>query len=129
MSRRGLTMYGIDGLANKADGSAVTDGTRLGTGNQPMPQHESSLTLKPVHQAPASSSSEVQGPGGSVSSTSSTIICPAVRTDFIPVTEASVLTNVTYQFEPQDLPVQAEGGISQATVISTPASPLCPAGL
>ena len=39
-----------------------------------------------------------------------------VRADFIPITEASVLTNVTIQFDRKDLQFKQKEGLSQATV-------------
>ena len=39
-----------------------------------------------------------------------------VRVDYFPVTDASVLTNITMQFENKDLQFQAKDGVQKAVV-------------
>jgi GWxTD domain-containing protein len=114
----GLTMYEQLGLACKADRFTRTDGTRLGTGNQPMPasmnQFERLNQFTKLQQAPSVKYKDLEA---LVSSNVKYNLLPMrVRTDFIPVTEASVLTNVTIQFDRKDLQFKQKEGISQATV-------------
>ena len=114
----GLTMYEQMGLACKADRFTRTDGTRLGTGNQPMPasmnQFERLDQFTKLQQAPGVKYKDLEA---LVSSNIKYNLLPMkVRADFIPVTESNVLTNVTIQFDRKDLQFKQKEGLSQATV-------------
>jgi GWxTD domain-containing protein len=114
----GLTMYEQMGLACKADRFTRTDGTKLGTGNQPMPasmnQFERLNQFTKLQQAPSVKYKDLEA---LVSSNIKYNLLPMkVRADFIPVTEASVLTNITIQFDRKDLQFKQKEGLSQATV-------------
>jgi GWxTD domain-containing protein len=114
----GLTLYEQMGLANKADRFNRTDGTRLGTGNMPMPakmnQFERLDQFAKLQKPPAVKFKDLEAV---VSSSIKYNLLPMkVRADFIPITDASVLTNVTIQFERKDLQFKQKEGLSQAAV-------------
>lgn len=114
----GLTLYEQLGLACKADRFTRTDGTRLGTGGMPLPasmnQFERLEQFTKLQQAPQVKYKDLEAV---VSSNIKYNLLPMkVRTDFIPVTEASVLTNVTVQFDRKDLQFKQKEGLSQATI-------------
>ncbi len=114
----GLTLYEQLGLANKADRFTRTDGTRLGTGNMPLPakmnQFERLDQFAKLQKAPPVKFKDLEAV---VSSSIKYNLLPMkVRTDFIPITDASVLTNVTIQFERKDLQFKQKEGLSQAAV-------------
>ena len=114
----GLTMYEQLGLACKADRFSRTDGTRLGTGNQPMPasmnQFERLNQFSKLQQAPAVKYKDLEA---LVSSNIKYNLLPMkVRADFIPLVESNTLTNVTIQFDRKDLQFKQKEGISQAVV-------------
>ena len=114
----GLTLYEQLGLACKADRFNRTDGTRLGTGGQPLPASMDQFTrleqFTKLQQAPNVKYKDLEA---LVSSSVKYNLLPMkVRADFIPVTEASVLTNITIQFDRKDLQFKQKEGLSQATV-------------
>ncbi len=114
----GLTMYEQLGLACKADRFTRTDGTRLGTGNQPMPasmnQFERLNQFTKLQQAPGVKYKDLEA---LVSSNIKYNLLPMkVRADFIPLVESNTLTNVTIQFDRKDLQFKQKEGLSQATV-------------
>jgi GWxTD domain-containing protein len=114
----GLTMMEQMGLANKADRFNRTDGTRLGTGNQPMSSrmnqferlHQFSMLQKP----PQIKFKDLEA---AVSSTIKFNLLPMkARADFMRVTNSSIMTNITLQFDRRELQFQDKDGISRATV-------------
>jgi GWxTD domain-containing protein len=114
----GLTLYEQLGLACKADRFTRTDGTRLGTGNMPMPakmnQFDRLDQFSKLQRPPSVKFKDLEAV---ISSSIKYNLLPMrVRTDFIPVTEASVLTNVTIQFDRKDLQFKQKEGLSQAAV-------------
>jgi len=114
----GLTMYEQMGLANKADRFNRTDGTRLGTGSMPMPARMNVFDrldqFAKLQKAPEVKFKDLEAV---VSTNIKYNLLPMrVRTDFIPVTGASVLTNVTLQFDRKDLNFKQKEGLSQAAV-------------
>jgi GWxTD domain-containing protein len=114
----GLTLYEQLGLACKADRFNRTDGTRLGTGGQPLPASMNQFTrleqFTKLQMAPSVKYKDLEA---LVSSSVKYNLLPMkVRADFIPVTEASVLTNITIQFDRKDLQFKQKEGLSQATV-------------
>src|SRR5579872_6433997 len=114
----GLTLYEQLGLACKADRFTRTDGTKLGTGGQPLPASMDQFTrleqFTKLQQAPTVKYKDLEA---LVSSSVKYNLLPMkVRADFIPVTEASVLTNITIQFDRKDLQFKQKEGLSQATV-------------
>jgi len=114
----GLTLYEQLGLACKADRFNRTDGTRLGTGNQPMPasmnQFERLNQFAKLQQAPVVKYKDLEA---LVSSNIKYNLLPMkVRADYIPLVESNTLTNVTIQFDRKDLQFKQKEGISQAVV-------------
>lgn len=114
----GLTMMEQMGLASKTDRFNRTDGTRLGTGTQPLPasmnQFERLERFAKLQQAPKVKFKDLEA---AVSSTIRYNTLPMkVRTDFIPVTSSSIFSNITIQFDRKDLQFQQKEGISKANV-------------
>ena len=114
----GLTMMEEMGLANKADRFNRTDGTRLGTGTQPLPsrmnQFERLEQYAKLQKAPAVKFKDLEA---AVSSTIKFNILPIkVRADFLKMTTSTIQTNVTVQLERKDLQFQDKDGVSKATV-------------
>jgi GWxTD domain-containing protein len=114
----GLTMYEQMGLACKACRFTRTDGTHLGTGSMPLPASMDQFTrleqFANLQKPPETKFKDLEA----VISTSIkyNLLPMLVRTDFIPVTENTVLTNVTVQFDRKDFQYKNKEGISRATV-------------
>ncbi len=114
----GLTLIEQMGLANKTDRFSRTDGTRLGTGQQPtsmkMNQFERLQQFANLQKAPAVKFRDLEA---LVSSTVKFNILPIrVRADFMKMTSSSIQTNVTLQLERKDLQFQNKDGIAKAAV-------------
>lgn len=108
----GLTMMEELGMASKADRFSRTDGTRLGTGNQPLPQRmnqfERLQQFAMLHKPPEVKFKDLEA---TVDSRITYNTLPmVVRTDYLRVTNSSVMTNVTVQFQNQDLQFKAGDG-------------------
>jgi len=114
----GLTMYEQLGLACKADRFNRTDGTRLGTGGMPLPASMNQFTrLEQFAKLQAQPAVKYKDLEAAVNSTIKYNLLPMkVRTDFVPVTSSSVLTNITIQFDVKDLQFKQKEGVSQASV-------------
>jgi hypothetical protein len=114
----GLTMMEQMGMADKTDRFSRTDGTHLGTGNQPLParmnQFERLQQYADLQKAPQVKFKDLEA---AVSSTIRYNTLPMkVRTDFIPVTPTSIFSNITLQFERKDLQFAQKDGLAKATV-------------
>jgi GWxTD domain-containing protein len=114
----GLTMMEQMGLANKADRFNRTDGTRLGTGNQPlssrMNQFERLSQFAKLQKPPEIKFKDLEA---QVNSTVKFNLLPMkARADFMRVTNTSIMTNLTLQFDRRDLQFQDKEGISRSTV-------------
>lgn len=114
----GLTMMEQMGLANKADRFSRTDGTRLGTGNSPLPmrmnQFERLNQFARLQKPPEIKFKDLEA---AVSSTIKFNLLPMkARADFMRVTNSSIMTNITLQFDRRELQFQDKEGISRATV-------------
>jgi GWxTD domain-containing protein len=114
----GLTMMEQMGLASKADRFSRTDGTRLGTGNQPLPsrmnQFERLQQFANLQKPPQIKFKDLEA---AVTSTVKYNLLPMkVRADFMRVTNSSIMSNITLQFDRSDLQFQDKDGISRATV-------------
>ena len=114
----GLTMYEQMGLACKADRFTRTDGTRLGTGTMPLPASMNQFTrLEQFAKLQAQPAVKYKDLEAAVNSSIKYNLLPMkVRTDFVPVTSSSVLTNITIQFDRKDLQFKQKEGLSQASV-------------
>jgi GWxTD domain-containing protein len=114
----GLTLMEQMGMADKTDRFNRTDGTHLGTGNQPLPsrmnQFERLEQFAKLQKPPAVKFKDLEA---AVSSTIRYNTLPMkVRTDFIPVTSTSIFSNITLQFDRKDLQFSQKDGISKAVV-------------
>jgi GWxTD domain-containing protein len=114
----GLTMLEEMGLASKADRFNRTDGTRLGIGNQPMSsrmnQFERLNQFAMLQKPPQIKFKDLEA---AVSSTIKFNLLPMkARADFMRVTNSSIMSNITLQFDRGDLQFQDKDGVSRATV-------------
>jgi len=114
----GLTLMEQMGMASKTDRFNRTDGTRLGQafGGQTsrMNQFERLEQFAKLQKPPVVKFKDLEA---SVNSTIKFNILPVrVQADYFPLTESSVLTNVTVQLENKDLQFQAKDGVQRAVV-------------
>ena len=114
----GLTLYEQMGLSSKEDRFSRTDGTRLGTGDQPLPsrmnQFERLDQYARLQKPPAIKFKDLEA---MVTSRITYNLLPIkVRSDFIKITESTVMTNITIQLENKDLQFQQKEGVQRATV-------------
>jgi GWxTD domain-containing protein len=114
----GLTMMEQMGMANKNDRFNRTDGTRLGTGTQPLPQRmnqfERLQQFAMLHKPPEVKFKDLEA---AVDSRITYNTLPmVVRTDYLRVTSSSVMTNVSVQFQNSDLQFKAGDGIQKAVI-------------
>jgi GWxTD domain-containing protein len=114
----GLTLMEQMGLSSKADRFNRTDGTRLGTGNQPLPmrmnQFERLQQYANLQKPPQIKFKDLEA---AVTSTIKYNLLPMrARADFMRITGSSIMTNVTLQFDRSELQFQDKEGISKATV-------------
>ena len=114
----GLTMSEQMGLSSKTDRFNRTDGTHLGTpmGGQPESMNEFTRLeqFAKLQKPPVIKFKDLEA---TVNTTIKFNILPIqVRADYFPLTETSVLTNVTIQLENRDLQFQAKDGVQKAVV-------------
>ena len=114
----GLTMMEQLGLADKTDRFNRTDGTHLGTPfggeTQKMNQFNRLEQFAKLQKPPAIKFKDLETVVNSRISYST--LPMKVRVDYFPVTDSSVLTNITIQFENKDLQFQAKEGVQKAVV-------------
>lgn len=114
----GLTLMEQMGLADKSDRFNRTDGTRLGTGTQPLParmnQFERLQQYADLQKAPKIKFKDLEA---QVNSRILYNLLPMqARADFFPATSSTVMTNVTLQFNRKDLQFKQDGEMSKAVV-------------
>jgi GWxTD domain-containing protein len=114
----GLTMYEQMGLTNKTARFQRTDGTHLGVGNMPLPasmdEFERLERFAKLQKPPAVKFKDLEA---AVSSRITFNILPLkVQADFIKVTNSTVLTNITIQFENKDMQFQLKDSVQRAAV-------------
>ncbi len=114
----GLTMYEQMGMADKTQRFQRTDGTHLGTGGMPLPESMDEFTrletFAKLQKPPQVKFKDLEA---AVSETIRYNTLPMkVRVDYIKVTDTTILTNVTLQFDRKDLQYQQKDSISKATV-------------
>src|SRR5271165_2781842 len=114
----GLTLAEMTGTANKAQRFTRTDGTTLGTGNQPLPasmnEFERLQQFANLQKPPAVKFKDLQAV---VSSSIRYNNLPfKARADYIKITDSTILTTVTIEFQRRDLQFQQKDNISKATV-------------
>jgi GWxTD domain-containing protein len=114
----GLTLMEQMGMASKTDRFNRTDGTRLGEAfggqSSKMNQFERLEQFSKLQRPPVVKFKDLEA---SVNSTIKFNILPLqVHADYFPLTESSVLANVTLQFDNKDLQFQAKDGVQRAVV-------------
>jgi len=114
----GLTMMEQMGLSDKTDRFNRTDGTHLGTpfGGETEAMNEFTRLeqFAKLQRPPQIKFKDLEA---AISSRLSYNILPMkTRVDFFPVTDASVLTNVTLQFDRKDLQFQFKDGVQKAVI-------------
>ncbi len=114
----GLTLMEEMGLADKADRFSRTDGTRLGTGDTPLPhrmsQFERLRIWADLQKPPPVKFKDLEA---AVESTIQYNLLPMqARADYLRMTNSTVMTNVTLQFDRADLQFEDEEGVSRATI-------------
>jgi GWxTD domain-containing protein len=114
----GLTLMESMGMASKTDRFNRTDGTHLGTGNQPLParmnQFERLEQFAKLQKPPAVKFKDLEAV---VSSSIRYNTLPMkVRADFIKITDSTILCSFTLQFDRKDLQFQQKDNISKATI-------------
>jgi len=114
----GLTLSEQMGLADKTQRFNRTDGTHLGTGNQPLPESMNEFTrLEQFANLMKAPSIKFKDLDAVVSSNIKYNTLPMnVRTDYIRVTDSTVYANVMVQFKNSDLNYAAKDKISKATI-------------
>lgn len=114
----GLTMLEEMGLASKADRFSRTDGTRLGTGNMPLPhrmnQFERLRIYADLQKAPPVKFKDLEAVV--TSNIKFNLLPMKARADFIKMTNSTILTNITLQFDRKDLQFEDKNGVSRAIV-------------
>ena len=114
----GLTLMEQMGLASKTDRFNRTDGTHLGTGTQPLPasmnEFERLEQFAKLQRPPSVKFKDLEAV---VSSSIRYNMLPfKVHADYIKVTDSSVLTAITLQFQHKDLQFSQKDGVATATV-------------
>ncbi|MGI8960697.1 MAG: GWxTD domain-containing protein [Bryobacteraceae bacterium] len=114
----GLTQMEQMGLANKTQRFQRSDGTHLGTGNQPLPESMNEFTRleqnAKLYKAPAIKFKDLEA---AVNSTIRYNTLPMhVRADYIRITDSTVLTSLALQFKNNDLQYATKDKVAKATV-------------
>jgi GWxTD domain-containing protein len=114
----GLTLYEQMGLADQSQRFTRTDGTTLGTGNQPLPasmdEFERLAQFSNLQKAPQVKFKDLQAV---VSSSIRYNNLPfKARADYIKITDSTILTTVTIEFLRRDLQFKQKENVSTATV-------------
>ncbi len=114
----GLTLMEQMGMSSKTDRFNRTDGTHLGEafGGTParMNQFERLEQFAKLQMAPKIKFKDLEA--AVTSKITFNILPMRVRADYIPLTESSILTNISLQFENKDLQFQAKEGVQKAVV-------------
>ncbi len=114
----GLTLLEEMGITSKADRFSRTDGTRLGTGDMPLPhrmnQFERLRIYADLQKPPPIKFKDLEA---AVTSTIKYNLLPMqARADYIRMTNSTVLTNITLQFDRKDLQFEDKNGVSKAII-------------
>jgi GWxTD domain-containing protein len=114
----GLTDAEAMGLADKTQRFQRTDGTHLGTGNQPLPESMNEFTRIETYanlmKAPTIKFKDLDAVVNS--NIHYNTLPMQVRTDYIRVTDATVYANIAVQFKNSDLNYVTKDKVSKATV-------------
>jgi GWxTD domain-containing protein len=115
----GLTLYEQMGLTSKNDRFTRTDGTRLGTGNMPlsrrMNQFERLEQFAKLQRPPAVKFKDLEAVVNSTIKYQN-VLPMKVRVDYMRVTDSTVLSNITVQFDNKDLQFKEKEGVQTAIV-------------
>ncbi|MCU1259946.1 MAG: hypothetical protein JWO80_2831 [Bryobacterales bacterium] len=114
----GLTLSEQMGMSSKTDRFNRTDGTHLGTafGGTPESMNEFSRLeqFAKLQKPPAVKFKDLEA---AINTRITYNVLPMkTRVDFVRVTNSSILTNITLQFENKDLQFQAKDGVQKAVV-------------
>src|SRR3984957_10944647 len=114
----GLTLYEQMGLADQSQRFTRTDGTTLGTGNQPLPESMNEFTrlqqFANLQKAPQVKFKDLQAV---ISSSIRYNNLPfKARADYIKITDSTILTTVTIEFQRRDLQFQQKDNVSKSTI-------------
>jgi GWxTD domain-containing protein len=114
----GLTLSEQMGLSDQSQRFTRTDGTTLGTGNQPLPasmdEFERLGQFANLQKAPQVKFKDLQAV---VSSSIRYNNLPfKARADYIRITDSTILTTVTIEFQRRDLQFKQKDNVSKATV-------------
>ncbi len=114
----GLTMAEQMGTADKTQRFQRTDGTHLGTGNQPLPESMNEFTrIEQYANLMKAPSIKFKDLDSIVKSNIRYNTLPMqVRVDYIRVTDATVYANISIQFKNSDLNFATKDKIAKATV-------------
>jgi GWxTD domain-containing protein len=114
----GLTMSEQMGMSTKTDRFNRTDGTHLGTGNQPLPESMNEFTrLEQFAKLQAPPKVKFKDLDAVVSSNIRYNTLPVkVQADFMRITDSTVLAAITVQLQRKDLQFQQKDNVSTATV-------------
>jgi GWxTD domain-containing protein len=114
----GLTLMEQMGMSSKTDRFNRTDGTHLGVPfgaeTQKMNEFNRLEQFANLQKPPKIKFKDLEA--AVTSHLTYNILPMKVRADFFPVTEASILTNVTLQFDNKDLQFQAKEGVQKAVI-------------
>jgi len=114
----GLTLMEQMGLSSKTQRFQNTDGTHLGQSfggsSESMMEFNRLEQFAKLQKPPAVKFKDLED--AVTSKITFNILPMKVRADFFPLTEASVLTYVTLQFENKDMQFQAKDGVQKASV-------------
>jgi GWxTD domain-containing protein len=114
----GLTLYEEMGLADKTDRFTRSDGTHLGTGNQPLPESMDEFSrleqFAKLQKPPEIKFKDLEAV---VNSRITFNLLPVkVRVDYLRITDSTVMTTVTVQLDNKDLQFQEKDGVAKANV-------------
>ena len=114
----GLTMSEQMGMGDKTQRFQRTDGTHMGTGNQPLPESMNEFTrLEQYANLMKAPTIKFKDLDAVVNSNIRYSTLPMqVRVDYIRVTDATVYANVSVQFKNNDLNYATKDKVSKATV-------------
>ncbi len=114
----GLTLSEQMGTADKTQRFERTDGTHLGTGNQPLPESMNEFTrleqVAKLQAPPAIKFKDLQTADDS--NIRYNTLPMMVRADYIRVTDSTVLTSLAIQFKNSDLQYSTKDTASKATI-------------
>ncbi len=114
----GLTQMEQMGMADKTQRFQRTDGTHLGTGNQPLPESMNEFTrIEQYAKLQAPPAIKFKDLEAAVDSKVRYNTLPMmVKADYIRVTDSTVLTSISIKFKNSDLQYKTKDNASQATV-------------